>query len=60
MKSAKSIFLSKTFWVNAAIGAATLAGVMPTNKTVVAAAAVLNLGLRMATKEPVRLPKVAR
>lgn len=57
LKSAKSLFASKTFWTNLAIGAATLAGFIPTSKAAVVAATALNIGLRIATNKPIKLLK---
>lgn len=59
----KSIFASKTFWFNILSGAATLVGtaaeIMPPQYAPYAAAAiaVINLGLRVVTDQPVHFSK---
>jgi hypothetical protein len=55
MDKAKSIFLSKTFWFNVATAASVMSGAIPANKTVLAVATALNIGIRMVTTQPVTI-----
>lgn len=61
MSTAKSIFVSKTFWVNALTAVGTLAanygGLLPPPALpyVVAATGIVNIALRLITKQPVTL-----
>lgn len=53
----KSIFASKTFWVNLLTGVATVAEVLPPHYAALALA-IANIGLRYVTSEAVHiLPK---
>jgi hypothetical protein len=50
---AKSIFTSKTAWINGLTLALTMGSVLPPNKYVLGGLALANLGLRIVTGQPV-------
>lgn len=52
----KSIFKSKTFWVNLLGGIAAVTGFIPANPYTLAAGAVANIILRMITNTAVSVP----
>jgi hypothetical protein len=52
--SAKSLFISKTFWFNMLSLAVTIGGLLPDNLAV-PMVAVANIGLRIISGQPVRL-----
>lgn len=54
----KSIFKSKTFWVNALIVAGAVTGYLPVTPTTAAVGGIVNIGVRLLTNQPINiLPK---
>ena len=52
----KSIFASKTFWLNLLSGIAVVSGLIPANPYTIVAGAVANIILRTVTNQPVSVP----
>ena len=51
----KSLFKSKTFWINVIGVAATIFGAIPATTPTIIAGGAINIALRILTKEPVEV-----
>ena len=54
----KSIFKSKTFWLNILSGVGVITGLIPANPYTMAISAVANVILRTVTNQPVSIPVI--
>ena len=54
----KSIFTSKTFWVNLLTGITAVSGYLPANEYTLAASAIVNIILRVMTDKAVSIPLI--